>query len=141
QHGVVHGGLRPTNILMKEDGTACVSDYGMVEVQSSGGDGYRYFSPEAWKGVRILGCFSLAPPAEQAFKTLSRSSDVFAWGMSALQIFTSKPPWGILTEKQIFAFVVQEHTRPDRPDEDFGLTDHIWYIIQKCWERDSRQRP
>ncbi|KAJ7037062.1 hypothetical protein C8F04DRAFT_1393846 [Mycena alexandri] len=122
-HGVVHGGLKPPNILIKDDGTACISDYAMVEVQSSGSDGYRYFSPEAWKG------------------TVSRSSDVFAWAMSALQIFTSKVPWGILTEKQIFAFVVQEHARPDRPDEDFGLTDRIWALMEKCWQRESRQRP
>ncbi|KAJ7183441.1 kinase-like domain-containing protein, partial [Mycena filopes] len=123
ERGVVHGSLRPANILIKDDGTACISDYGMMEVQSSGGEGHRYFSPEAWKG------------------TLSRSSDVFAWAMSALEIFTSKPPWGILSEKQIFAFVVQEQTRPERPDEDFGLTDGIWFIIERCWEQDSRQRP
>ncbi|KAJ7639906.1 hypothetical protein B0H17DRAFT_960701, partial [Mycena rosella] len=52
--GVVHGSLKPTNILIKRDGSACVSDYGMVEVQSSASYGHRYFSPEAWKGVRIL---------------------------------------------------------------------------------------
>ncbi|KAJ7639905.1 hypothetical protein B0H17DRAFT_855077, partial [Mycena rosella] len=72
---------------------------------------------------------------------VSRSSDVFAWGMSALEIFTSTAPWGILSEKQIFRFVVQEHSRPDRPDEDFGLTDRIWDVIEKTWLRDSRSRP
>ncbi|KAJ7186749.1 hypothetical protein C8R46DRAFT_880383 [Mycena filopes] len=49
---VVHGSLKPTNILMGVDGKACVSDYGMIEVQTSGSHGHRYFSPEAWKGVR-----------------------------------------------------------------------------------------
>ncbi|KAJ7020727.1 hypothetical protein C8F04DRAFT_1013931 [Mycena alexandri] len=121
--GVVHGSLKPTNILMRVDGRACISDYGMIEVQTSGGNGHRYFSPEAWKG------------------TISRPSDVFAWAMSALEIFTSKAPWGILSEKQIFRLLVRQDSRPDRPDEDFGLTDHIWGIMEKCWQRDSRQRP
>ncbi|KAJ7262791.1 hypothetical protein B0H12DRAFT_1012526 [Mycena haematopus] len=48
--GVVHGSLKPANILVG-DGRACVSDYGMIEVQTSGSPGHRYFSPEAWKGV------------------------------------------------------------------------------------------
>jgi hypothetical protein len=57
------------------------------------------------------------------------------------QIFTSNAPWGILTEKDIFHLVVQQESRPDRPDEDFGLTDHIWSIMEKCWQQNSRQRP
>ncbi|KAF7334676.1 Protein kinase domain-containing protein [Mycena venus] len=121
--GVVHGSLKPTNILIRVNGKACISDYGMIEVQTSGSNGHRYFSPEAWKG------------------TISRPSDVFAWAMCAVEIFTNKAPWGILSEKQIFRLVVRQDSRPDRPDEDFGLTDQIWSIMEKCWLRDSRQRP
>ncbi|KAJ6577746.1 hypothetical protein B0H19DRAFT_1253057 [Mycena capillaripes] len=122
--GVVHGSLQPTNILMTMDGTACLADYGMIELQTGGSNGHRYFSPEAWKG------------------TISRSSDVFAWAMSTLEIFTSTAPWGILSERQIFRMVVQQDIRPDRPDEeDFGLTDHIWGVMEKCWQQNSRQRP
>ncbi|KAJ6452288.1 hypothetical protein C8R45DRAFT_847932 [Mycena sanguinolenta] len=51
--GVVHGSLKPNNILVG-DGRACISDYGMVEVHPSGSYGHRYFSPEAWKGVCVL---------------------------------------------------------------------------------------
>ncbi|KAJ6589634.1 hypothetical protein B0H19DRAFT_858226, partial [Mycena capillaripes] len=51
QRGVVHGSLKPANILIRVDGTACISDYGMIEVQTSRSNGHRYFSPEAWKGV------------------------------------------------------------------------------------------
>ncbi|KAJ7641354.1 hypothetical protein FB45DRAFT_1022109 [Roridomyces roridus] len=120
--GVVHGSLKPPNVLVGFDGQACVGDYGMAEVQTSGSYGHRYFSPEAWK-------------------TLSRPSDVFAWAMTSLEIFTSRPPWGILSEKQIFRLVVKEDSRPDRPDEDFGLTDHIWGIMEESWHQESRLRP
>ena len=52
QRGIVHGKLKPTNILISENGQACISDYGMVELKPSSGCA-RYFSPEAWKGVCI----------------------------------------------------------------------------------------
>ncbi|CAK5278016.1 unnamed protein product [Mycena citricolor] len=120
--GVVHGSLKPSNILVKQSGRACIADYGMVEVQSSASHGHRYFSPEAWKG------------------TLSRPSDVYAWAMSASEILTSKAPWGILTEKQIFRLVVQQNMTPDRPDEDLDLTDNVWELLEDCW-RASRLRP
>ncbi|KAJ7640158.1 hypothetical protein B0H17DRAFT_1023203 [Mycena rosella] len=122
-NSVVHGNLKPVNVLISADGSACISDCGMIEVQTSGSHGHRYFSPEAWKG------------------TVSRPSDVFAWAMTALEIFTSKAPWGILSEKQIFRLVVRQDSRPDRPDEDFGITDHIWGIMEECWHRESRLRP
>lgn len=37
--------------------------------------------------------------------------------------------------------VVKEEVRPDRPDVDFGLTDHIWNVMEKCWQQSSRERP
>jgi serine/threonine protein kinase len=54
QRGLIHGSLKPNNILIADNGQACVSDYGMIEIKPSASTGTRYFSPEAWKGV----CFS-----------------------------------------------------------------------------------
>lgn len=51
----MHGGLKPTNILIAENGQACIADFGMVDLDPSGNaSSHRYFSPEAWKGVSIL---------------------------------------------------------------------------------------
>ncbi|KAJ7772224.1 kinase-like domain-containing protein [Mycena metata] len=156
--GVVHGSLKPPNILVRVDGRACVSDYGMIEVQTSGGSGHRYFSPEAWKGVSGSWLFDRVSLAQEASRlylapqmcllgqcALLRYVCEDSWVLVAfstrVQIFTSKAPWGILSEKQIFRLLVRQDSRPDRPDEDFGLTDHMWGIMEKCWQRDSRQRP
>jgi serine/threonine protein kinase len=51
QRGLVHGSLRPTNVLIADNGQACIADYGMIELKPSTGVSARYFSPEAWKGV------------------------------------------------------------------------------------------
>lgn len=65
--------------------------------------------------------------------------------LGTLQIFASTPPWGILTEKRIFQLVVQEDTRPDRPDLEVcskvGLSDQIWSVIEESWHKESRLRP
>ncbi|KAK0211908.1 hypothetical protein ARMGADRAFT_877842, partial [Armillaria gallica] len=52
QCNVVHGGLKPSNILINDAGDACVSDWSMVDFQPSRNrEAHRYYSPEAWKGV------------------------------------------------------------------------------------------
>ncbi|KDQ55609.1 hypothetical protein JAAARDRAFT_324033 [Jaapia argillacea MUCL 33604] len=126
--GIVHGTLNPNNVLVAENGQACVADYGMIEIKPSGNPNlHRYFSPEAWKG------------------TVSRPSDVFAFAMSAFEIFTSAPPWGVLSETQIYQLVVREGDRPDRPEPEVedkvGLTDRIWEVIEVAWRKESRLRP
>lgn len=51
----MHGALTPSNILIKDDGHACIADCGMVQLRPSNNkDAHRYWSPEAWKGVRIF---------------------------------------------------------------------------------------
>ncbi|KAK0451365.1 uncharacterized protein EV420DRAFT_1560606 [Desarmillaria tabescens] len=125
---VVHGGLKPSNILINDSGDACVSDWSMMDFQTSQNkEAHRYYSPEAWKG------------------TTSFLSDVYAFAMSAYELFTSTLPWGVLPEKHIYQLVVYENSRPDRPDPTIearaGLTDHIWGIIEESWHKESRLRP
>ncbi|KAK7046115.1 hypothetical protein VNI00_007118 [Paramarasmius palmivorus] len=127
-NGIVHGGLKPDNILINADGRACVADYDMAHIQPSRSlDSHRYFSPEAWKG------------------TTSKESDVFAFAMCALEILTLALPWGFHSEKRIYRLLVQENARPDRPDDPAvirrGLTDKVWSIIEECWCREARLRP
>jgi len=82
--GLIHGGLKPTNILIAENGQVCVADYGLVGMMPSGNIcAHRYFSPEAWKG------------------TISQPSDVYAFAMSSYEIFLSSPPWGVLSNSYL----------------------------------------
>ncbi|THU83679.1 hypothetical protein K435DRAFT_733840 [Dendrothele bispora CBS 962.96] len=49
---IIHGGLNASDILVKEDRHACITYYGITEIQSSkNSENHTYFSPEAWKGV------------------------------------------------------------------------------------------
>ncbi|THU94438.1 hypothetical protein K435DRAFT_860566 [Dendrothele bispora CBS 962.96] len=83
-----------------------------------------YFSPEAWKG------------------TTSKPADVFAFAMYIHFNPTFRRPF---QKKHVYRSVVQEHTRPDRPDHALcvrvGLTDVIWSVIEESWDKKARLRP
>ena len=75
QREIIHGSLKPTNILIAENGQACIADYGMIEIKHSGSACARYFSPEAWKGVCLYGYKSfyfLIMPLSDDFPTFGR---------------------------------------------------------------------
>lgn len=85
KRGLVHGSLKPTNVLLAENGQACISDYGMVEITPSSSPCGSYFSPEAWKGVCLLVILfqntKLVHP-----QAISPPSDVFAFAMTSYEV-------------------------------------------------------
>ncbi|KAG8881629.1 hypothetical protein FRB97_009318 [Tulasnella sp. 331] len=121
---VIHGRLRPENILISPDGQACIGDCGLYNFSATPASP-SYLSPEAWKGK------------------VSKPSDVFAFAMITYEMYTMGPPWGILSESQIYHLVVREGERPDRPGSDapYHLTDSEWSIIKASWNADADSRP
>ncbi|QRW07445.1 Serine/threonine-protein kinase [Ceratobasidium sp. AG-Ba] len=136
--GIIHGDLKAANVLITDTGGAALADFGLSEVKQDStsrantsenvSGSPRYLSPERWRGV------------------LNKASDVYAWAMTTLEIFTDLPPFGYINGVElIYHLVVRENQRPDRPDPETGLqrglTDDIWFLITKAWEKDPQERP
>ncbi|KAG9086482.1 hypothetical protein FRC06_003065 [Ceratobasidium sp. 370] len=135
---IIHGDLKAANVLITDTGGAALADFGLSEVKQDStsranmsenvSGSPRYLSPERWRGV------------------LNKASDVYAWAMTTLEIFTDLPPFGYINGVDIiYHLVVRENQRPDRPEPELGvqrgLTDDIWFLITKAWEKDPQQRP
>ncbi|KAG8901647.1 hypothetical protein FRC01_009784, partial [Tulasnella sp. 417] len=122
---VIHGRLKPSNVLVTSEGHACVTDYGLYQLGSMPASSPRYFSPEAWKG------------------RTSKPSDVFAFAMTAYEIFTLALPWGILSDTQIYQLMIREGERPDRPEssDPSAIADRDWQVLQDAWAVDPNARP
>lgn len=76
----------------------------------------------------------------------SPASDIYALSLSMYEIFTSIPPWGVLSKSQVFQLVVRESMRPDRPSSEqarkAGLSpgDGMWGVVEKGWAQDAETR-
>ncbi|KAF8608237.1 kinase-like protein [Ceratobasidium sp. AG-I] len=140
---VLHGDLKGANILIKDDGTACLADLGLARASSEatttslrGNGSIRYMSPE------IL----LTEDAKGIQKTPVKTfeSDVFAFGLVIRELLSDELPYAdISSMAHIIRLIASGHcpSRPKSPVAQQWLCDRMWDIIQATMQSDPKSRP
>lgn len=97
---VLHLDIKPENVLVQEDGTPCLLDFGVARLMGDEAQDYRAFTPSYASPEQILG------------DRLTAASDVFSLGALMFRILTGEPPFRaarfarsetILAERRQFA--------------------------------------
>ncbi|KAF9789478.1 kinase-like domain-containing protein [Thelephora terrestris] len=130
--GVVHGDLKPQNILVNAKGDACLADFGNSIIENPSGGGERKardYSP------------MYAAPETRDCGWISKEADVFSYGLVAFEIYKGKQPWGQVRQEVIMTNLVFVR-RPCLPEdaEERGLTTEVWNCIEKCWRQEPAER-
>ncbi|KAJ7088049.1 kinase-like domain-containing protein [Mycena belliarum] len=135
---IIHGDLRGSNILVDDDGHACLTDFGLTVLSDAtatqtpnGAGSVPWMAPEMLHPT----AFGLVNPAR------TRASDIYAFGCVCLELFTGHPPFheAILCDASVMLQVI-EGVRPRRPAGGV-LPDEVWNIVQKCWAHNFSNRP
>ncbi|EIN07822.1 kinase-like protein, partial [Punctularia strigosozonata HHB-11173 SS5] len=141
--GLVHGDLKSRNVLVDSLGYARLSDFGLATTvlgtatlaptagSSANWGSFRYMAPEL-------------SDIEEKGKTLTWKSDVYAFGMTAWEIFAERHPFYNIPHELVVLLKVRDGKRPERPlhARALGLDDFIWSnVISSCWVARPSERP
>lgn len=135
---IVHGDLKPTNILMDDAGNAVVADFGHSRILGASGfttstmtiaGTFRYMAPEL-----------MVPENPDITPTPTIASDIWAAGMTGLEILSSKIPYvEFKTDSQLVAAMVANKL-PNKAH--YPLVRHgAWSAFEHCWKRNPSERP
>ncbi|KAF7374478.1 Kinase-like protein [Mycena sanguinolenta] len=134
---IVHGDLRGANILINDDWSACLADFGLSifsDATSSlttnrGGSPY-WMAPELLDPDRFGMRFARTP-----------ASDVYSFGCMCLELYTGRPPFsGLLPEPGAMMKVINGE-RPPRPSSSPAMSDSLWNYVSTYWAQDPKIRP
>ncbi len=127
---IIHRDLKPDNVLMKEDGTPCLTDFGVAHMgnrtrltQTGSVIGtYAYLSPEACNGME-----------------LDERADIWSFGVMLFEMLTGRPPFHENSTPAVLTAILTKPT-PDlthlRDDIPPALAALIGHMLEK--DRDRR---
>ncbi|KAF8183900.1 kinase-like domain-containing protein, partial [Mycena galopus ATCC 62051] len=134
--GIVHGDLRGTNILIKQDWSACLADFGLSifsdatsSTTTNRGGSLYWMAPEL-----------LDPDSSGDKITRTPASDVYAFGCVCFELYTGRPPFANLSEPGALMKVLNGE-RPERPSGPPAMSDTLWTHVKTYWMGDPTARP
>ncbi|KAJ8577561.1 hypothetical protein ON010_g1642 [Phytophthora cinnamomi] len=131
---IVHGSLKAVNILVTGDNTAKIADFGFSRIRTIS-------LSLSDKGSKALSAAIRWKPKEQLEESASDgpqfASDLYALGMSMLEVVTQESPFGTLDDDTVTDLVLNGKL-PPRPEQ---ASDDAWDLILKLCASDFRDRP
>ncbi|KAG8901199.1 hypothetical protein FRC01_009903, partial [Tulasnella sp. 417] len=133
-NSIVHGAIKPTNVIIADDGRPMLMDFGMAHdlrmaernmtIADAGRENVGYMSPE----IIEEGNYTWA-------------SDVYAFGSLVLEIQSGQPPYYKLSYDKAMVEITQQKKPLPEDHQDLPSTSPLWELMQRCWSTSPNERP
>lgn len=128
--GVVHGDIKPQNILLDESGAACLTDFGAAVLPDAAGDG---------RVRRPGGSLAYMSPQRLEGRPARTGDDVYGLGCVIYELLCGFPPFAPDISEE--AIRNAQLAAPAAPEGQPQLPDELAELVTAMLARDEERRP
>ena len=129
ERNYVHCDLAARNILVGDNETVKIGDFGLMLLNDASDPPNRDDAPFALKWL---------PPEVITEATFTTKTDVWSFGIFLFELITyGKTPYSGMTNKEASSRVASGY----RMDQPSGCPDALYRVMQDCWKTQPHERP
>lgn len=143
--GIVHGDLKPGNVMFTRDGRLKVLDFGLSKIsvgfaptEDRGGAPTAEIPPSG-PGPRF-GTLAYMAPEQVRGEVADARADVFALGVILYELATGRRPFSGATAVEVASAILRDAPEP-LATRRADLPRELDWIVSRCLEKDQRDRP